>query len=334
MDPRSFIVGDEIWSPLGDSQVKVSSRLADLLLLAPNVHRYLARDMPIELVVRFLDGRELVYDMWTELSFDARGNLNSGVDSPQDGELIPGVAELFEISGDDFVADSKHQAWKYTGPLHDLREWFLEEFPKTEIIVKESGICKIVTEDQLRESAGPNSRFFDVHSFGDDLETAWRVHLGEIIVEETQPYSVLAADGQSLTELNGLLTDFEDHLPDHMTAGNDAEEALFERWRGEVAAGREVVGFRAWVRALKVRGPIDESPGVLSLDSPSLEEIGARMSQFADPDDFEADLPKWTGRPDGSFDDGYSPRAVSPRFPDMAQKAYTNPIDLWGDQDE
>lgn len=253
------------------------------------------------------ENSKLVFSYWGEFDLE---RSEAAWDPERGKELIRGVVQLFEISGDDFVADAHHRVWKYAGPLDDLQKWLLEEFAGTEILEKGSGLVRIITDDQIRKSSGPGSRVFEVFSYAHDLETAWRIHLGEILVAETQPYSILAADGQSLTELNTILTDFEDYLPDYMPAGNDAESALFERWRAEVAAGREVVGFRPWVRALKVRGTVGESPVLLSLDTPNLEEILAWESKVADPD---PDPLKGTG---------------------TASAGPYKHIDLWGDEDE
>lgn len=253
MNPETLDVESALWYSGFTPGLTVTKDATKKLLDAPNVNSYATSENTFGIIVRLTDGTEVLYDKDAKLSFDASGNLEVPKTLRAPTELIEGVAELFEISGNDFVAESHCQAWKYTGPLEDLQEWFLEEFPATEIIEKASGIVKIVTDGQTRKSSGPGSRTFEVFSFADDLETAWRIHLGETIVEESEPYSVLAGDGQSLTELKALLREFDKDLADHMSPSNDAEQELLERWKIEVALGREFVGFRHWVRVLSSR---------------------------------------------------------------------------------
>ena len=215
------------------------------------------------------------------MSFDQNGLLLEdpalvGSESKPETPLRFGVAEKLQIDSSDFASDHGRDRWKYIGPLDDLVDWFCEEFPLTQrTTALEGGSFSIVTERYELQADGKRASALEVYTAADSEEEAWRLHLGEALVSDSEPYAVLAEDGQTLSELKIVLDGFDASMSSAMPPGNPSEAALHQRWLEEVIDGREVIGFRDWVKVVSNRQEVPLKNNTATLDD-LFDELVAR----------------------------------------------------------
>lgn len=164
------------------------------------------------------------------------------MDKTTESIIAFGADDELQLNGSHFKRDAVLPIWEYTGPLDDVVSWFLENFPDTKEWEVGAVSYSVVTDETTTNA--------------DSRELAWRRHLGELALADSQPYADMAAPGETLEELKKLLSEIrQDDMAAWVLPSTDGAEAiLLERWREEVSKGREVIGFWQWIRELSHRG--------------------------------------------------------------------------------
>lgn len=167
--------------------------------------------------------------------------------------LIGTVAEDFSLDTDDFKVSQSGHLWEYTGPLDDLQDWFKEHFPRSRISTEEKSTVIYTVDEHMVNAPLSNLGPFTVRTVAPSLEAAWRLHFGELLINDEQPYAEFGARGQTLTVVLGHRDTVALELSDGVGPRGFHEQIMAQRWRIRVADGEEFMGFRSWMRSLATR---------------------------------------------------------------------------------